>query len=129
MRWVYYETNLFGDPAVAFLNASGQKPQLRISDVVGGKGIVKASIANDGEVPVSNIPWSISVQGGLFGRINISSVDSFASLGVGDTLTIQPDKTIFGLGKISIQVHVKYAEDWSGTGFAFGPFVIRITSI
>jgi hypothetical protein len=129
MRWVYYETNLFGDPAVAFQNASGQKPQLRISDVVGGKGIVKASIANDGEVPVSNIPWSITIQGGLLGRINISSVDSFASLGVGDTLTIQPDKTIFGLGKISIQVHVKYAEDWSGTGFAFGPFVVRITLI
>jgi hypothetical protein len=129
MRWVYYETNLFGDPAVAFQNASGQKPQLHISDVVGGRGIVQASIVNDGEVPASNIPWSISVRGGLLGRINISSVDSFASLGVGDTLTIQPDQTIFGLGKISIQVHVKYAEDWNGKGFVFGPFVVHVGSV
>ena len=45
------------------------------------------------------------------------------------TLTIQPDNTIFGLGKISIQVHVKYAEDWNGTGFVFGPFVIRIAPL
>jgi hypothetical protein len=22
---------------------------------------------------------------------------------------------------------VKYAEDWNGTGFVFGPFVVRIT--
>jgi hypothetical protein len=129
MRWVYYETNLFGDPAVSFQNASEQKPQLRISDVVGGRGVVQAAIANDGEVPVSNIPWSISVHGGLFGWINISSVDSFAFLGVGDTLTVQPDQTIFGLGKISIQVKVKYAEDWNGQGFVFGPFVIRIAPI
>jgi hypothetical protein len=129
MRWVYYETNLFGDPAVSFQNASGQNPQLRISDVVGGRGIVKASIANDGEVPVSNIPWSITIEGGMLGRINISSVDSFAFLDVGNTLTIQPDKTVFGIGKISIQVHVKYAEDWSGQGFAFGPFIVRIAPV
>jgi hypothetical protein len=127
MRWVYYETNLFGDPAVSFQNASGVKPQLRISDVVGGRGLVRASIANDGEVPVSNIPWSIAIEGGIFGRINISSIDSFASLGVGDTLFIQPDTPIFGLGKISLQLQVKYAEDWNGTGFVFGPFVVRIT--
>ncbi len=95
MRWVYYETNLFGDPAVRFQNSSWQKPNLRISDVVGGKGIVKASIVNDGEVPVSNIPWSISVQGGLLGRINISSVDSFASLGVGDNTDHSAGKYYF----------------------------------
>ncbi len=129
MRWVYYETNLFGDPAVSFQNASGQKPQLRISDVGGGKGIIQVSIVNDGEVPVSNIPWSIMVQGGILGRINISSVGSFASLVVGDTLTIQPDKTIFGLGKISIQAQVKYAEDWAGTGLVIGPFVVRIVPV
>ena len=39
IRWVYYETNLFGDPAVAFVNASGIKPQLRVSDVKGGKDL------------------------------------------------------------------------------------------
>jgi hypothetical protein len=128
MRWVYYETNLFGDPAIAFQNASGEVPQLQINEVVGGRWAVKASILNDGEVPVSNIPWSMIIDGGILGRINISSIDSFGSLGVGETLFIQPDTSIFGLGKISVQVHVKYAQDWSGTGFVFGPFVLGVTS-
>ena len=126
MRWVYYETNLFGDPAVRFQNASWQKPQLRIADVVGGKGMIKASVENYGDLPVSHIPWSISIHGGIFGRINISSTDSFASLDAGETVTIQPSTPIFGLGKIAIRVQVKYAEDWNGTGFVFGPFVLRI---
>jgi hypothetical protein len=42
---------------------------------------------------------------------------------------MQPEQTVFGLGKISIQVQVKYAEDWSGTAFVFGPFVIRVNSV
>ncbi|DAC72753.1 MAG TPA: hypothetical protein DSN98_03785, partial [Thermoplasmata archaeon] len=128
MRWCYYETNLFGDPAVRFMNATGQKPSLRITGVNGGKGI-QASIVNEGEIPVSNIPWSISVSGGLFGFINISSEGSFASLAIGNTTAIQPEKTIFGFGKISLQVHVKYAEDWNGSGFVLGPFVMRIFRI
>jgi len=110
-----------------FHNASGQKPQLRISNVAGGRGVVHVTIANDGEGPVSNIPWAISVRGGLLGWINISSVDSFAFLDVGETLIIQPGQTIFGLGKLSIQVYVKYAEEWSGQAYVFGPFVIRVT--
>jgi hypothetical protein len=129
MRWVYYETNLFGDPAVTFHNASWQDPQLRISDVVGGWGAIKVSVSNDGEVPVTNIPWRVSVWGGVLGRINISSVDSFAFLEIGETVTMQPEQTVFGLGKISIRVQVKYAEDWSGTAFVFGPFVIRVNSV
>jgi hypothetical protein len=129
MRWCYYETNLFGDPAVAFINASGQKPHLRISGVNGGMGVVQASVVNEGEVPVSNIPWNISISGGLFGFINISSEDSFAALGIGNTTTIQPEKTILGFGKISIQVNVKYAEEWNGRGFVLGPFVMRVLRI
>lgn len=127
MRWVYYETNLFGDPAVKFHNASWQRPQLRVTDVVGGKGIIKASVENFGDFPVSHIPWSILIHGGIFGKINISSADSFTSLGAGETLMIQPDTPMFGLGKIAIRVQVKYAEDWNGTGFVFGPFIFRIS--
>jgi hypothetical protein len=129
MRWCYYETNLFGDPAVAFVNASEQKPQLSISSVKGGVGVVQASIVNEGDVPVSNIPWSISISGGLFGFINISSEGSFAALGVGNTMTIQPEKTPFGFGKISIKINVKYAEEWNGMGFVLGPFVLRVIRI
>jgi hypothetical protein len=119
---------LFGDPAVAFVDASGQKPQLNISSVKGGMGIL-ASIFNNGEVPVSNIPWNISINGGIFGFVNISSEGSLASLTVGNTTTVQQEKTFFGFGKISIQVNVKYAEKWNGMGFVLGPFVLRVIRI
>jgi len=126
IRWVYYETNLFGDPAVAFVNASGIKPQLRVSDVKGGKDRIQAFILNEGEGMVRNIPWSISIRGGVLGFINLSSVGSLESLAMGDTTTIQPEITVFGLGKISIQVRVKYAEEWNGTGFVLGPYILRV---
>ncbi len=128
IRWVYYETNLFGDPSVAFVNSSGSKPQLRISEVTGGRGLIQVSILNEGEGLVRNIPWCISVQGGLLGFINISSVGFLESLATGDTTTIQPEKTIFGLGKISIQISVKYAEEWNGKGFVLGPYILRVFS-
>jgi hypothetical protein len=126
IRWCYYETNLFGDPAVAFINASGQKPLLRITGVKGGIGIVTASVLNQGEVPVSHIPWSIAIHGGILGFINISSDGSLESLAIGNTTTIQPENTIFGLGKISIQVNLKYAEQWNGSGIVLGPYIIRV---
>ena len=127
IRWVYYGTNLFGDPAVAFLNSSGQKPQLRVTDVTGGRRGIEAFVLNEGEGLVKNIPWSISISGGLFGFINISSSGSVESLAMGDITTIQSENTVRGLGKIAIQVNVKYAEVWSGKGVVLGPFIFRVS--
>jgi hypothetical protein len=126
IRWVYYGTNLFGDPAVAFINASGQKPQLRVTDVTGGRGHIEAFILNEGEGLVKNIPWSISISGGLFGFINISSVGSLETLAMGNSTTIQSEKTVLGFGKIAIQVNVKYAEVWTGRAFVLGPYILRV---
>jgi hypothetical protein len=78
---------------------------------------------------VNDIPWSISITGGIFGFVNISSEGSFASLMVGNTTTVKQDKSIFGFGKISIKVDVKYAEEWNGMGFILGPFVLRVIRI
>ena len=129
MRWVYYETNLFGDPAVAFHNASGETPQIRISDVTGGLGRLDASIVNEGNLSVSHIPWSLTITGGLFHRIDSSSSGSLEFLAAGDSVSISPEKTLFGLGKIFIEIHVKYTNDWSGTAVLLGPFVLRVSAI
>jgi hypothetical protein len=128
MRWVYYETNLFGDPAVAFLNASGETPQLRISDVTGRFGQLEASIVNEGNFSVSHIPWSLTITGGFFHRIDSFSAGSLEILTAGDTVSIAPEKTLFGLGKVFIEIHVKYTDDWLGTAVLFGPFVLRVSA-
>lgn len=129
MRWCYYETNLFGDPSIAFGNASGETPALSISAVLGGKGGITASIVNVGNVTVDNVAWSISIQGGIFGKINISSEGTLGVLGVGNTTTIQSEPAVFGLGHINIEVKVKYAETWNGTGLVFGPYIFRVIRI
>jgi hypothetical protein len=129
MRWCYYETNLFGDPAVAFVNTTGQNPVLSISTMKGGKGGVTATILNSGEDPVYNIPWSISIHGGMFGFINISSQGILDFLGVGNTTTVQSQPALFGLGRITITMKLKYAETWNGTGLVVGPFILRVIRI
>jgi hypothetical protein len=126
MRWCYYETNLFGDPAVAFANASGKTPQLSISTMSGGKGVVTATILNSGGVGAYHLPWSMSIRGGVFGFINSSSQGVLEYLGVGNTTTIQSGPSLFGLGRISISMQLKYAEIWNGTGFVIGPFILRV---
>jgi hypothetical protein len=128
MRWCYYETNLFGDPAVTFWNAPPM-PQLTISQVKGGFGRVTASVTNNGNVTATDVEWSITVNGGMLGKINISSSGIIESLAAGDTITVQPEnETIFGLGKVTIVVTVQYTEAWTGTAFVLGPFVLRVIS-
>jgi hypothetical protein len=130
MRWCYYETNLFGDPAVAVANSSGQQnPLLSISAMKGGKGGVTATIANTGEVPVYDIPWSITIHGGMFGFINISSPGILDFLGVGNTTMVQSQPAFFGFGRVTITMQLKYAETWNGTGFVLGPFLLRLLRI
>jgi hypothetical protein len=126
IRWCYYETNLFGDPAVTFLNGSGQQPHIRITEVKGGNGFIHASVLNEGQEPVTNIPWSITIYGGLLRFVNITTIDSLVILTAQAITSIHQDKTLFGLGKITIQVTVKYAEEWNGKGFLLGPFVLRV---
>jgi hypothetical protein len=99
---------------------------LQIDTVTGGKKTLSVAISNIGNVSAIDVPWSISVQGGLLGRINISLDGSVASLATGNTTTIQPELSIFGLGKVTVLVSVKYAEPWSGTGFVLGPFLLRV---
>jgi len=101
-------------------------PKLEITDVTGGFGKVNVEIENVGEVNASDVDWSISVNGGLLGLINVSTDGSIVTFTVGDTETVQTEKFIFGLGTVNITIDVKYAETWTGTAFVFGPFVLGI---
>jgi hypothetical protein len=108
------------------MSPSGQVPLLDISSAKGGRGAVIASITNIGNVTVQDVPWSISIHGGMFGFINISSQGTIGPLGVGNVTSIQSAPSLIGLGRISIMIQLKYAEAWNGTGLVFGPFVFRV---
>ena len=127
MRWCYYETNLFGDPSITFQIPSG-KPHLTIATVKGGLKVVSAEIINEGNMTTTHVAWSMTIRGGLFGRINLSATGSVETLASGDSITVQPDNdTVFGLGKVIISVTAKYAEPWTGTAFVLGPIILKPT--
>ena len=51
-------------------SSNSQNDELVIGEVSGGFARVKAEIVNSGDVDISNVEWSISISGGLLGRIN-----------------------------------------------------------
>lgn len=101
-------------------------PELEITEVKGGLGKVSATIENIGEVEATDIGWSITVQGGILGFINVTTEGTIPSIDVGASEVVQTDKFIFGLGWVNITIEVDYADKWTGTALVVGPFVLGI---
>lgn len=95
--------------------------------VTGGFGVT-GTITNHGNETISNISWSLSVTGGILGRINVSTNGTIDSLSPSENVSVKPDKIILGFGKINIMVMVETAT-WSITGFVFGPVIIVSKSL
>jgi len=132
MRWCYYETNLFGDPAVSFSipTKKPEQPQLTITDIKGGLKTPSVVITNKGNVTATNIPWSITMRGGCLKHINESWTGVITSLASGETITIKPENdSVFGLGFANISVTVKYAESWTVSVFVLGPIIFNPSPI
>ena len=85
--------------------------ELAITDISGGFGSVTAEITNLGEVTAEGVTSTISVQGGLFDKINLAHVCAGCSA-CGTTLDPGLTKTentrevgmIFGFGSVTITV-------------------------
>jgi hypothetical protein len=79
-------------------------PNVQIGAIGGGVGKVTMEVKNIGTGAASNVPWTISVKGGILGRINVTTSDVIASLSAGGAQTVQTNKFIFGFGTITIQL-------------------------
>lgn len=67
---------------------------------------VSASIQNVGQKNATNLSWRITVNGGVFSRINLSDAGVVASLGINEQVDVALSRMVFGFGKISITVVV-----------------------
>lgn len=65
---------------------------------------IRATIMNSGDVVAMNLSWSISVTGGILGRINSTTSDRISLLGSMESVNVSSTKMIFGFGKITITV-------------------------
>jgi hypothetical protein len=79
-------------------------PNVQIGTVAGGIGKVTMEVKNIGTGAASNVPWTISVKGGILHRINVTTSDVISSIAAGGAQTVQTDKFIFGFGALSVQL-------------------------
>jgi hypothetical protein len=108
----------WSDPITVHVEASSH---VEIGEITGGFGSVTAKVKNTGAGEASNVPWSISLTGGLV----LSRRETTGTL-----TKIQPGfypqiKTgfLFGIGKVTITVTADVAEK-TASAFLLGPLVI-----
>ncbi len=102
------------------------KKSTEIVEVKGGIGHINIVIENTGEFNFDELKWSISVQGGVLGNIDVKESGHIEMFDIKTTEISKTDKFIFGLGKIDITIDADYADTWIGTAFVFGPFIMNI---
>lgn len=90
-----------GRTSIYFDVVSLDIPIIEIESISGGFG-VKASITNTGTAEATNIPWSISLDGGAF--IGQQTTGSISRLSPGQTETIK-SSFIIGFGKTDLTIN------------------------
>jgi hypothetical protein len=90
-----------------------------------------ATITNNGEAAATNLSWSISVTGGLLGRINSKEFGRTNVLESMEHINVSNARMIFGFGKIILTVSATCDEGVDATekvdGFLFLFFIVRNT--
>ncbi len=104
-----------------------EEPEVTIQDVKPGIGSLNITFENTGAV-LCGCAWNISVQGGILKNINVSEKGAVYGLPAGESVSVDTEKPIFGLGKISVEITASYARPWSGSAFVIGPFILHIQS-
>lgn len=97
------------------------QPELTVN-ASGGLLKVHARITNIGTGDATNLSWTITVQGGLFNRIQRTSTGVLPVLACNDTATVASDGFIIGFGKIDVVVTVDEYET-TVQGLVLGPFL------
>jgi hypothetical protein len=94
-----------GNADIYLDNVGGTPPQARLElgNITFGIGTVSAVIKNIRDADAVNTNVTITVTGGIFGRVNaIKTVNT--TIGAGEEITVTTDGYIFGLGQIEIMV-------------------------
>ena len=102
---------------------------VEIDKISGGLFRVGAVIKNIGDIEVSDINWTIQVEGGMFDGINVFSEGTIdITMPVGSEESIRSD-IIFGLGRVDITITASSsisneASEKLFNKFVLGPFIL-----
>jgi hypothetical protein len=95
-------------------------PNIEIGEITGGFGSVSAEVINTGIDEVSNVSWSMTLEGGLV-LLGRETTGTLSVIQPGSSSQIQT-RFIFGIGFPSITVTVATAKK-TVSAFLLGPFV------
>lgn len=90
--------------------------------VAGGILKVGETITNTGTTELTDVSWSLTVKGGLIGRINVQSSGTIDSIAAGANAIVNTDKMVFGFGTVTITATAD-DETLTASAFVFGPFI------
>lgn len=102
-------------------------PELEIKSIKGPIGIT-ATIKNIGDEEATNVEWTLKVTGGILGLINIEKSGTLPILEIDEDLFAKSG-IIFGLGKITVIVTVKFGEGLSDKEIVSGTQILFFTLI
>ncbi len=97
-----------------------------IEEVTGGIGHISVTIKNTGYASLDDFEYSISINGGFGGKIDLSETCALDVLETHASEISDTNEPIFGFGTIDITIDADFADTWEGTGFIVGPFVFAI---
>ncbi|UCF13533.1 MAG: hypothetical protein JSW06_04550 [Thermoplasmatales archaeon] len=98
-------------------------PIVQIGDINGGILGVKTVIRNIGGGDATDVEWSINVEGGILGLIDVSTEETIEILVINGEETVKTKGIIFGLGLVDITVTADTATKMV-QGLILGPFII-----
>ncbi len=125
---------MFETTDTCFITYGLESTELEIVSIRGGLGSVTYDIKNIGDSMAYGVVSTISITGGIFGKINITTIcnssdceDCNGTIEPDDEKQEAIDEFIFGLGKIEIEIVVESDNseklDIESSGFVFGPKV------
>jgi hypothetical protein len=100
-------------------------PIIQIGDISSTLTAIQANIQNIGGAEATNIPWTISIQGGILDQIDSTTESTITTLPINTEEIIQSTQPLFGFGKVTVTVTAGPATKIND-GFVIGPFIILV---
>jgi hypothetical protein len=132
--WVYWKDEWKELPSydlnynwnIEALISESEPVELDITKISGLIG-VKANVANIDDSDATDIPWAITITGGVHNRINKTTTGTIHQLPAGAEKIIH-SYPLFGFGKLTITIEVEKITR-EAKGYLIGPFVIGVSII
>jgi len=87
-----------------------EHPVLQLGNFTASPGKISFTVKNIGDANATKVNASISVVGGVFGRIDSKKTVEYPMLAIGQQKTLTTDGFLFGLGRITITVSAHCSE-------------------